>query len=63
MTTEDYNVEVDLILQDYVIHLDRDRMMVMCQELSEECGLEDTEILEDVDLLYVEQYGDLYETA
>ena len=60
---EYYNTACVEIVEDYILHFNRDRMMTRCQELAEDCGVDFTEVVGDVDLLYTNEYGDLYEIA
>lgn len=63
MDATEYNAVCVDIVEDYIEHLNRDRMMSQCQDLAETSGIDFTEVVDDVDLLYVNEYGDLYETA
>ena len=63
MNTDYYNAVCVEIVEDYIIYFNRDRMMSRCQDLANDCNVDYTEVLADVDLLYTNEYGDLYENA
>ena len=56
-----YDSRLTEIVKDYSTYLNRERLWKMCLEMSEEFDVEPEEVLEDVDMLYVEEFGDLYE--
>lgn len=62
MSNEDYNAEVDAIVEDYVLYLNTDRMLSRCVDLSEISDRTQEEVVADVDVLYCAEHGDLYET-
>ena len=56
----DYNTQCVNIVEDYILHLNRDIMMGKCQAVAETFSMDDTEVLNDVDSLFIEEYGDIY---
>lgn len=62
MTNDEYNAEIEAIVEDHVRYLNGDRMLSMCNDLSERSDRSVEEIVDDVDMLYVNEHGDLYET-
>ena len=60
---EYYNATCIEIVEDYVIHFNRDRMMSRCQDLANDCNVDVTEVVNDVDTLYIAEFGDTYEQA
>lgn len=57
---DDYNAKCMDIVQDYIHYLNRDRLVKYCQTLATFYGMDDTEVINDVDALYIAEFGDLY---
>ena len=56
-----YDSRLTEIVKDYSRFLNRDRLWNMCMIAAEEFEVDPEEVLDDVDLLYQEEFGDVYE--
>jgi hypothetical protein len=58
-----YDSRVMNIVEHYKVYHNRDTMIELCSTLADYYGRDETEVVNDVDLLYQQEFGDLYEDA
>jgi hypothetical protein len=58
-----YDSRVMTIVDHYKVYHNRDTMIELCSNLADYYGRDETEVVNDVDLLYQQEFGDTYEDA